>query len=148
MLIYNNSGCHYESNSYGCYCFNWIYMLHPALATGFLVLLCQYTFQMLQLPFVWRQMQEFLTFRLFMIEYLGDSILVVLVDLAYLQETVIGWVPEKYDIDEANILGAVKKVYEKEYVFIINQSLIYRIFATKKAVAPYSLGPFKELSTL
>lgn len=59
-------------------------MLHPVLATGFLVLLCQYTFQMLQLPFVWRQMQEFLTFRLFMIEYLGDSILVVLVDLAYL----------------------------------------------------------------
>ena len=53
-------------------------MLQSALVPGFLPLFCQYTFRMLQLPFVREQFQQFLMSCLFIIRHSGDDIIQII----------------------------------------------------------------------
>ena len=53
-------------------------MLQSAPVAGFLLLFCQCTFRMLQLPFMWKQFQQFLMSSLFVIGHSGDDIIQII----------------------------------------------------------------------
>ena len=53
-------------------------MFHPVLVARFLMLFCQYTFRMFQLPFMWKQIQKFLMSCILVIRHLGDYIIQVI----------------------------------------------------------------------
>ena len=48
------------------------------LVTRFILLFCQYTFRMFQLPFMWKQIQKFLMSCILVIRHLGDYIIQVI----------------------------------------------------------------------